>query len=127
MGEENRAVSQQQISSVTGDCVPAQRPARFRRALKTVLRHLLIGMYYQAIVFDPQVAAGMSEWLGGPAGNWPSNVELVEAGDSAGQVPPPGHPECLVLGIPLSPAEKELWAELLGEQVPGRWRKFRTR
>jgi hypothetical protein len=43
--------------------------------------------------------------------SWPGSPPTTEVED--GSDPPPGHPECLVPGVPPSEVESALWAQLV--------------
>lgn len=91
------------------------------------LRQFLVGMYYQTPVFDMEVARALADLLGQrPGDRLPEPAEDGTAADSQHSLALPGHPESLMQGIPLSPAERELWADVLGRR-PSLRQRFRSR
>ncbi|MFF5359686.1 DUF6059 family protein [Streptomyces scabiei] len=98
------------------------RPAA-RRIRKGVVTFFVDGFGALAVIFGMVPPASVEQakqwWLddsgaGGPGGVGPCPLDE----------PPPAHPERLVPDVPLSPRERELWAQLWGhgrvEDGPGR-------
>jgi hypothetical protein len=68
-------------------------------------RYFLLGMYYQTPVFDVHVARALAAW----------SHDHMTTDVAPHRLPPPGHPETLAKGVPLSACERELWADALGD------------
>ncbi|HEX4833744.1 MAG TPA: DUF6059 family protein [Trebonia sp.] len=69
-------------------------------------------MYYQSPVFDLQVAQAIAARGRSRAGYDPYWAPVLAAPEL-----PPGHPEALAAGVPLSPGERALWSDVLGRPV----------
>jgi hypothetical protein len=96
-------------------------------------RYLLLGMYYPAPTFDMGVARALAAWSHRLAGDTTEQRDHMTTDVASHRLPPPGHPETLAQGVPLSPCERELWADALDQRYSAgqpsgfRWRLRRWR
>ncbi|MFF4821345.1 DUF6059 family protein [Kitasatospora sp. NPDC001309] len=81
------------------------RSARRRRAAAWALRRILLPMRWFAVGWAPLPGCDGSEWAG-PSARPGSPSPPSPVG------PPAGHPERLLVGVPPTPVERELWAGL---------------
>ncbi|MFE7767111.1 DUF6059 family protein [Streptomyces sp. NPDC057438] len=98
------------------------RPAA-RRIRKGVVTFFVDGFGALAVIFGMVPPASVEQakqwWLDEPDPGRPGGAVAPPLDE-----PPPAHPERLVPDVPLSPCERELWAQLRGrgrvEDGPGR-------
>lgn len=96
-----------------------------RRAARRVWRHIVTflvdGFGALAVIFGTVPPAAVDEakqwWLGSPDSADPRPEPPLRGTRPPLDEPPPAHPERLAVGVPLTPCERELWAQLEG---PGR-------
>ncbi|MFF7266332.1 DUF6059 family protein [Streptomyces sp. NPDC008159] len=92
-----------------------------RRVWRGVVTFFVDGFGALAVIFGMVPPANVEQakqwWLGDPDPGARGGVLPLDE-------PPPAHPERLVADVPLSPRERELWAQLQGhgrvEDGPGR-------
>ncbi|MGW0827965.1 DUF6059 family protein [Streptomyces sp. NPDC002845] len=92
-----------------------------RRAWRSVVTFFVDGFGALAVIFGMVPPASVEQskrwWLGDADPKAPGGVLPLDE-------PPSAHPERLDAGVPLSPRERELWAQLEGhgrlEDGPGR-------
>jgi hypothetical protein len=92
-----------------------------RRVWRGVATFFVDGFGALAVIFGMVPSASVEQakqwWLGDPDPGARGGVLPLDE-------PPPAHPERLVADVPLSPRERELWAQLQGhgrvEDGPGR-------
>lgn len=92
-------------------------PGRVWHALGVTGRHLLAGLYMQGTwMYDLRAAMWMCDWLNNEVHGSAGTPQPAPPENPARPRTPPGHLERLIPEVPLTPRERELWADLLDRQ-----------